>query len=507
MKMKQLICMVLAVLLCLGTVALAETDDLQAQLDAANERIAALEAEVELYKPYYESQIVAEYGEGGIIWKEAAQSQFKEAEDYYAQFNMALTGDDAKMIKQSILEGLVRDAVLSDKAAELGLDQLDEEARANLEAEAAEQFETYVQTYKSYFADEDADEETAREQTIAAMENYGLTQDVLAEQMLESYVDEQLHSHITADVAVTEEEIQARYQQMVSEDEASYSDDDRAYNSARNGGTAIAWNPEGYRAVKHVLIQFDDEQSAKYSELQGKLDDLKAEKDAVENPAAANDAEAAEDEDVEDEEYEDEEVEDEELEDEEYEDLDIEVVDVEDEEAVEDETDEAEETPEPTPEPRSLDEIEADIASVTAEMEALHAELLPQAQQVVDEFEAGTDFESLIEKYNADPGMTTEPVASQGYAVCAGSTAYDPAFTEGAMSIPEVGQISAPVYGMYGVYIIYYLTDITPGPVPFEELAELAETTALEEKIDATYQAQVDAWIAEANPVYHIDRF
>ena len=84
---------------------------------------------------------------------------------------------------------------------------------------------------------------------------------------------------------------------------------------------------------------------------------------------------------------------------------------------------------------------------------------------MIDEFEGGADFDSLIEKYNADPGMQNEPTATKGYAVSANSTTWDPAFTEGAMSIAEVGQISAPVYGQNGIHVIYYLSDITPGPV------------------------------------------
>ena len=525
MNMKKLISLILAALMCMATVAALAEDDLQAQLDAANARIAELESEVELYKPFYENQIVAEYGDGGIIWKEAADAEYQAASEAYAQYGLNID-DYAADIKQDILQTLVRNAILDEKAAEMGISEISDEERANLEAEAVEQFETYVETYKSYFADENADEETAREQTIAAMESYGLTQDVLTQQMLESYVDEQLHNAITKDVAVTDEDIQAEYQKMVADDEEAYADDDYSYNNARNSGEAIAWNPEGYRAVKHVLIQFDEDQSAKYSELHSRLDELKAEKDAVENPvvedgaegAEGEEAEAAEEAEVAEEAEADLDIEAEEVEGEE-EDLDIEVEEVEGEEEdveieVEDEeedveADEAEETeaPEPTPEPRSLDEIEADIASVTAEIEALHAELLPQAQQVIDEFNGGADFDSLIEKYNADPGMTKEPTASQGYAVSANSTTWDPAFTEGAMSIAEVGQISAPVYGMNGIHIIYYLADITPGAVPFEELAETAEANALEQKIADTYENQVNAWVEEANPVYHADRF
>ena len=48
MNMKKLLCLVMAMLLALSALALAESqDDLQAQLDAANARIAELEAQVE----------------------------------------------------------------------------------------------------------------------------------------------------------------------------------------------------------------------------------------------------------------------------------------------------------------------------------------------------------------------------------------------------------------------------------------------------------------------------
>ena len=269
MNMKKLLCMALAMLLTLGATALAESADLQAQLDAANARIAELEAQVELYKPYYESQIVAEYGEGGVIWLTDAQEEYEAASSAYAQYGLSID-DFAGEIKQEILETLVQNAILDDKAAELGLDQLDDEARASLEAEATENFETYIETYKSYFAAEDATDEEAREQTIAALESYGLTQDTLLQQMQDSYVSEQLYNHVTADITVSDEDVKAAYDQMVSEDEANYADD-RSYNSARNSGATIAWNPEGYRTVKHVLIKFDDEQATLYNNLQSTL--------------------------------------------------------------------------------------------------------------------------------------------------------------------------------------------------------------------------------------------
>jgi len=477
MNMKKLLCAVLAMLLALGAMAMAETqDDLQAQLDAANARVAELEAQVELYKPYYDKQVVAEFGEDGVIWRDDAMKEFEAASSAYAQYGLSID-EFADGIKEDILKSLVRNAVVDAKAAELGLSQLDDETLAKLQAEATETFETYVTNYRSYFAAEDATDEEAREQTLAALESYGLTQDALTQQTIEGYVDEQLFNHVTADVTVTDEDVQAKYDALVAEAQENYADD-YAYNSARNNGEDIVWNPEGYRAVKHVLIKFDDDQAKQYSELHSTLDSLNAELEALDAPAETAEATEAPAETAEATEA-----------------------------PAEGEEAEAEATPEPTPEPRSREEIQADIGNIATEIEALYSQLLPQAQQVIDEFNGGADFNSLIEKYNADPGMQNEPTATNGYAVSANSTTWDPAFTEGAMDIEAVGQISGPVYGQNGIHIIYYLSDITPGPVALEDIADAVKSAALQDKTSETYENQVNAWVEEAKPVYHADRF
>ena len=517
MNMKKLICAVLAVLMALSAVALAETDDdIQARLDAANARVAELEALVEQYRPYYEMQVVAEFGDGGIIWRDDAMKEYEVAASAYAQYGLNID-DYADDIKADILKSLVKSAVVDAMAAELGLGEMDDETKAKLEAEAAETFESYVTSYKSYFAAEDATDEEAREQTIAALEQYGMTLDTLTQQTIEGYVDEQVYNYITADVAVTDEDIQAEYEAMVAEAQESYASD-YSYNTARNGGEAIAWNPEGYRAVKHVLIKFDDEQSKLYNELHGTLDSLNAELAALDAPvteapaeeaeAPAEEAEApAEEAEAPAEEAEAPAEEAEAPAEEAEAPAEEAEAPAEEAEAPAEEAEAPEETPEPTPEPRSREEIQADIGKVATEIEALYSQLLPQAQQVIDEFNGGADFDSLIEKYNADPGMQKEPTATNGYAVAANSTTWDPAFTEGAMSIGAVGQISGPVYGQNGIHVIYYLSDITPGPVALEDIADAVKDAALEDKLSETYEGQINAWVEAASPVYHVDRF
>ena len=503
MMIRKVLCLVLALALC-GAMAFAEEDgDLQAQLDAANERIAELETQVELYQPYYDAQVIVEY-DGGVVFLDDILEQYAGVDSQFSSYygvSLADYGYDT-VYKQLIAETLLQDAVLEAKATELGLDQLDDETMAGLTEEAAANFESYVTSVWDYFASDDLTDEEIREECITNLEAMGYTEDALLETLIDNYVSEQLYNYITADVTVTEEDIQAAFDELVAEQEASFADDS-TYNTSRNNGDTIVWNPEGYRMVRHVLIKFTDDQATRYSELQDTLDTLNEELEALQT--AAEEAAAATDEST------------------------TEATDETAAEATAEATDETtgETAPEATAEAtdeaaaettgetaaeateapaRTEEEINAEIADVEAELTALYEELLPTAQEVIDAFNSGTSFSDLIDQYNEDPGMENEPTATNGYAVSANSTAWDPAFTEGAMSIESIGEISEPVYGQNGIHIIYYDSDIPAGAVDLETVRAEIEESALNTKLNDTYDNTLAEWVEAVNPVYHYDR-
>ena len=483
MMIRKVLCLVLALALC-GAMAFAEEDgDLQAQLDAANERIAELEAQVELYQPYYDAQVIVEY-DGGVVFLDDILEQYAGVDSQFSSYygvSLADYGYDT-VYKQLIAETLLQDAVLEAKATELGLDQLDDETMAGLTEEAAANFESYVTSVWDYFASDDLTDEEIREECITNLEAMGYTEDALLETLIDNYVSEQLYNYITADVTVTEEDIQAAFDELVAEQEASFADDS-TYNTSRNNGDTIVWNPEGYRMVRHVLIKFTDDQATRYSELQDTLDTLNEELEALQT--AAEEAAAATDEST------------------------TEATDETAAAATAEATDETtgETAAEATEAPaRTEEEINAEIADVEAELTALYEELLPTAQEVIDAFNSGTSFSDLIDQYNEDPGMENEPTATNGYAVSANSTAWDPAFTEGAMSIESIGEISEPVYGQNGIHIIYYDSDIPAGAVDLETVRAEIEESALNTKLNDTYDNTLAEWVEAVNPVYHYDR-
>ena len=464
--MKKILCICMALTLALGSFcALAETD-LQAELDAANQTIAELQAQVDTYYPYYAAQIVATYGEDGIVWLKDVEAEYAAMEAQYANYGISLANYGMEdTVKMDVINAAAQTGVLMAKAAELGLDQFDEETAAELEASAQEMMDGYVDYYLSYYY---PDAEEVTEDMRFEAQNYwadnGLTYEVALDDLKRTAIMDAIYDYATKDVAVTDEDIQAAYETLVEDNKTSYANDS-SYNMDRNSGAPIAWNPEGYRAVKHVLIMFDEEQTQKYSDLQSQLTSLEAEKEAVENPVEPEATEAAAD------------------------------------------AAEAEATPEATAEPRSVEAIDADIAACNAELDELYAQLQPEADEVIAAFNEGTSFDELIEKYNEDPGMQNEPTATIGYAVSANSTTWDPAFTEGAMAIANKGEISGAVRGANGLHIIYYMDDIPAGEVALDAIREGVEENALSTKIQTTYDDQVNAWMEEANVQYFYENF
>jgi parvulin-like peptidyl-prolyl isomerase len=101
-----------------------------------------------------------------------------------------------------------------------------------------------------------------------------------------------------------------------------------------------------------------------------------------------------------------------------------------------------------------------------------------------------------METYGEDPGMQTSPQKENGYAVCTGFTSFDPAFTDAAMALKQVGDVSPAVRGQSGIHIIKYVSDISEGAVPLDTVKEKISSELLTGKQDNAYTAKVDEWVA-----------
>ena len=302
-----------------------------------------------------------------------------------------------------------------------------------------------VYTYYGLEPAEDATEEekaTARANAIATLDSMGYTYDYIVLNETESYNYDKVTRALTADLSVSEEDLLATYNAHVEEDKAAYADDPGLYEQTKSYyGDEPFFVPEGFRGITHILLQVDSELLSTYQDLQSRYEEYAEPVDAAQ---AAPEAEAA-----------------------------------------------ASEEPAVTEEPVTEEQVEAARQAVIASVQ-------DTIDEIMAKLEAGTPWADLVAEYSTDPGMSQEPYKTNGYEVYADSSVYDPAFVQAAFSIDNVGDVSAPYVGMYGIYIVHYTRDIPSGPVELTEELRASIENELQsaqqaEALDAAFEAWKDA--------------
>ena len=438
--------------------------------------------------------VVAEY-DGGTLTKGDVMGVFASNYTYYSQmysmFGMSMNADVVEDVKQQTLEQEIQAIAVHNQMEERGL-TIDEEKQAEIDKTAAD---NYKQAYDSYYAQTTGKDEKLREaQTIFNMLQNGYTEETFKHSQLEATEHELVEENVKAEIAeLTDEELKTAYDEKVTADESAYSGNAGSFETAMSSeDDVVAWMPEGYRTVKHILVKPADDVLKAVTDArtaletaQESLENYQSELDDL-NDADPEEAEA---------------------------------------EATTEETEEeasaegAEETPEPTEEPRSAEEIQADIDAAQAEVdtakkavEEAEAACLESVKEKTDEIYKkladGAEFADLIAEYGEDPGMKNEPTATRGYYVSANSENWDKNFTAGAMSLEKVGDVTeTPVISTSGVHIIRYESDVTPGAVPLEDIHDALYNSTLETRKQDHYDEELKSWTEALNPVYHLDAF
>ncbi|MGX8705257.1 MAG: peptidylprolyl isomerase [bacterium] len=418
--------------------------------------------------------VVAEY-EGGKLTKGDVLGSFASSYSYYSQmysmFGMSMNDSVIEDIKQQSLEHAVQGVAMKRELEKRGL-TLTEEQLQEVQTTADS---NYKQAYDSFYAQAAGKGDVKARQTEYDMYVNGYSKDFFYKSQLHEAEEALIEETVKGEIAeLTDEELQAAYDAKVAEDEGSYSGNAGAFESAMSSEDGIvAWRPEGYRTVKHILVKPADDVLAAVTDArtaltdaQTKLEDLESELDAQ------NDADPAE-----------------------------------------------ETTEVPASEDEATTALQADIDAARADVDAAKAAVadaeaacLDSVKEKTDAIYAklaeGADFADLIAEYGEDPGMKNEPTATRGYYVSADSATWDKNFTAGAMALANVGDVSdTPVISTSGVHIIRYESEVAPGAVPLDEIRDALYETTLTTRKDDHYSESLESWVAALNPVYHIDAF
>lgn len=394
------------------------------------------------------------------------KAQVNNAVDYQL-YNMALmyslygynidTTDEyyRNLALEDVYTSLSQSLVKNQKAKELGFNVFTDEEDAALREKAQANFDSDKDYVKStYFADTTLEGEELETAISDKMTELGMTFDYYYSSAKSEATEEKLRNSVIEGVAVTDEEIQAEYDEHVADAKASYEGNLSSYGYTVNNGNSVYYNPAGYRYVKHILRKFPTETQNALSDLKSKVNEKASQITSLESSISSLGEDVAQD----------------------------------------------------APERVKLEEEKAAAEKEKADLQAQYDKALedaclalqPTVDEVLAKIAAGEDFDKLMETYGEDPGMQSSPGKENGYAVCQDYIYFDTAFVEAAMALAKVNDVSPAVRGQNGIHIIKYVSDIQEGPVPLEKVKDEISAELLSAKQDEVYNAQVEEWVAQS---------
>ena len=206
-----------------------------------------------------------------------AQIEFSYYASMYENYGLA---DEIPALRQEIADFYVRYYVTQQAAAQLGLDQFTEEELAGFAASAQEAYDGMVEQYKSYFAADDLTEEEIAAQTASFLADNGYTLESVEQSVRENALVERFYAHAIEGVEVTDEAVQALYDEQVAAQQASYEEDASQFEYDVMYGNDIYFVPEGFRSVYHILLLLDEDAQTTLYELQTRQAEIARELEA-----------------------------------------------------------------------------------------------------------------------------------------------------------------------------------------------------------------------------------
>lgn len=226
-----------------------------------------------------EAVVVAEFNGGQLLSTEVIEPYNDQLATEAFGFGDTENGSGDTL--QLVMETLVADKISYLKAQELGLTELTDADIAALTAE----MQVYYDEQKSFYSDSVNVTGMTAEEADAAVEAYlnteiGITLEGLVEEEKHNYWRTKLFNEVTKSEAATAEEVQAAYDALLADQKARFAEYPDDYEFAIMSGETIAYNLEGYRYVKHILLTFDNPSDAiAVEELYAQIAELNPETD------------------------------------------------------------------------------------------------------------------------------------------------------------------------------------------------------------------------------------
>lgn len=347
----------------------------------------------------------------------------------------AVTDEDRQAGVQVAIDKFVNLGIIESRLKEKGKDDFTEDEQEIMKAAAQAKYEELWQSL--YQRASKSNEEVSEEDITGWLEGEGYTVEAIYDEYMVSERNHRAIELFCQDVTLTQAQVDAYYEeQFVGPDRERYKDNvERFEEEIVASNNEAFYIPEGYRYIRQITLDYPKSVTASAKAQEKRMQDAvtalakRFQKLAV----AATTAEGWDD----------------------LKDLRAEY--------------------------DAANEVVAETQ--TAWMEKIKVGAQPVLQETFDaiaeQYAAGIDFKSLIEKYSSD--KTDMNLSKNGYLFHPDSATWPEVFKEAAMKLEKPGDISQPVYSETGVHILYYAGEAPAGDhVLTEEEREQLNASALQ---------------------------
>lgn len=198
----------------------------------------------------------------------------KYYEGMVQQYSQMLDLSDPKidsLLRSAAVNYAATEAVILQKAGELGLDNFGDQEKDDFRQQAEAQFNSVAEQYKQMFMTDTNTDEEQLAASQAFLASNGYTVDTLYEQLVNGQLYQRVLADVTKDLSVSDEQVRAEYDGSVEAAKAAYEANITQYDTDAMSGAPIYYVPEGVRAVKHILIKIDTGLAAEIQSVRDQL--------------------------------------------------------------------------------------------------------------------------------------------------------------------------------------------------------------------------------------------
>ncbi len=414
------------------------------------------------------AQVIAKVGD-----MEVTKGEYLDLFDYYL-YMYQMYGQDPTTTPDGLasFQDLIMDAVVSTKVtayqAKLqGYDKLSAEQQAEVDESVQSDLDYYKQTAQSQ-----AESEVAEDPSLDLEKRKAEIFDELVEQQYgEKLTEEQLKAKMVeekstnaaitamqdafnATVTVTDEEIQAAFDEQLAADKNALTADPSGYKSSQEayesaGGTPPLYAPEGYIRIKHISVLSEEQLGTEYTEIQTLMQDLADELSKL---------------------------------------------------TLEDEVANA----------ARIAEIKTEYAAKKAEAESmregLYASVKPKIEEAYQKLQGGASFDDVMKEYTQDPDFTVSegtenPFYKTGVLLSDATQDYSEQVREAAKKLTTPGSYSEIIIDDEGYHLIQLVGTEPAGDRKLADYQEQFKESVLSAKQEDEWYTMVEEWAKDTTIV------